>query len=243
MKSASPASGADVISVSTRRAPDSSWLGAISAPVCTRCHNSSPAYDREEALNQLVAVTIVIGGAVVVALVSAEVAAVLIAAGGAALATGSLTTACQVHCPQLTHLAGQLAEGFVGVPGGSLGGVTNPIPTRVARVLDGDLFGAETLGPPSVERVFVTAADDIEGLSTAELAERLTLVNRDGSLRSGPFAVIEFKTPLVGLGSPILRDNLGFVGRGLTGGGAREFDMPNFRTMDLEEALWYLLND
>ena len=78
-----------------------------------------------------------------------------------------------------------------------------------------------TLGPPGRTDVFVTAADDIAGLSPAQIAERLTIP------QSSSFTVIEFPTPAQGLASPILRTDPGFVGRGFTAGGAREFVLPN----------------
>ncbi|MBC7344076.1 MAG: hypothetical protein H5U03_01365, partial [Clostridia bacterium] len=60
-----------------------------------------------------------------------------------------------------------------------------------------------------------------------ELAYRLTLVDEAGNLRQGPFAVLEFDTPEFGIASPINRNIPGFVGRGRTAGGAREFVIPN----------------
>ena len=39
--------------------------------------------------------------------------------------------------------------------------------------------------------------------------------------------MIEFRTPMNGLASPINRTNPGFVGKGRTLGGAREFTIPN----------------
>ena len=49
-----------------------------------------------------------------------------------------------------------------------------------------------------------------------------------------PFSlsVIEFDTP-VGLASPIGRTNAGFIGGGVTKGGAREFVVPNFSIDEL----------
>jgi Novel toxin 10 len=70
--------------------------------------------------------------------------------------------------------------------------------------------------------VFVTAASDIEGLGTAGIAERLTIPE------SGSFTIFQFPSAnVVGIASPINRSNVGFVGGGLTGGGAREFVIPN----------------
>jgi hypothetical protein len=69
--------------------------------------------------------------------------------------------------------------------------------------------------------VFVTAADDIVGLNAAQLAQRLTIP------ASSRYTVVEFATPAEGLASPVFRTNPGFIGGGLTGGGAREFVVPN----------------
>jgi hypothetical protein len=77
------------------------------------------------------------------------------------------------------------------------------------------------LGPPGKLDVFVTAADDIAGLNATEIAKRLTIPE------SSTYTVIVFPTPAEGLASPILRSDVGFVGRGFTAGGAREFVVPN----------------
>jgi len=99
-------------------------------------------------------------------------------------------------------------------------GVTNPIPSRLARVIPGNVKPT-TLGRPGSGDAFVTAADDIAGLNPAQLAERLTIP------QSRTFTVIEFDTPASGLASPVFRNNPGFVGGGRTAGGAREFVLPN----------------
>ncbi|WP_448593694.1 polymorphic toxin type 10 domain-containing protein [Thermoflexus hugenholtzii] len=114
--------------------------------------------------------------------------------------------------------------------------ITNPIPRRMARVIPADLADSVvTLGPPGAEDVFVTAADDIAGIKTTrDLAYRLTLVDEAGNLRKGPFAVLEFDTPEYGIASPINRRIPGFVGRGRTAGGAREFVIPNFPISNLK---------
>jgi hypothetical protein len=93
-----------------------------------------------------------------------------------------------------------------------------------------------TLGAPVDSDVFVTAAADIAGITTAaDLARRLSLFDKTGALRSGPFSVTEFSTPASGLASPILRSNPGFTGNGLTGGGAREFVLPNLKVKELTD--------
>lgn len=99
-------------------------------------------------------------------------------------------------------------------------GSANAVPGRVARVIPGDV-NPTTLGRPGSGDVFVTAADDIAGMTPAQIAERLTIPD------SRSFTVIEFPTPAEGLASPVLRSNPGFVGGGRTAGGAREFVIPN----------------
>ena len=108
------------------------------------------------------------------------------------------------------------------------------VPARLARVTEARFAGSPSLGPPGAGRVFVTAADDIEGITTSQgLAQRLTLLDDAGKLRQGPFSVTAFDTPAEGLGVPVFRSNPGFVQGGFTGGGAREFDLPNLLYGDL----------
>ena len=115
------------------------------------------------------------------------------------------------------YVLGPLAGRVSGLLGRA---VSNPIPSRLARVIPGNVKPG-TLGPPGADDVFVTAADDIAGLNAAQIAERLTIAP------SRSFTVIEFNTPAAGLASPVLRTNPGFVGGGRTLGGAREFVIPN----------------
>jgi hypothetical protein len=83
----------------------------------------------------------------------------------------------------------------------------------------------------------VTAVDDIAGINNSvDLARRLTLVDASGNLVKGPYAILEFDTPL-GIASPILRTNPGFVGQGLTQGGAREFVVPNLLLEQLQNVI------
>ncbi|MFC3197287.1 polymorphic toxin type 10 domain-containing protein [Parapedobacter deserti] len=100
-------------------------------------------------------------------------------------------------------------------------GVRNPVPSRLARVVPAEV-NSGTLGAPGATDVFVTAADDIAGLSASQIANRLTIPNSTSGFR-----IIEFSTPRIGLSSPINRTNPGFVGFGRTAGGAREFTIPN----------------
>ena len=96
----------------------------------------------------------------------------------------------------------------------------NPLPKKVARVVPENV-NAKTLGRPGADDVFVTAADDIQGLNAKQIADKLTIPES-----SSGFKVIEFDTPS-GIASPINRTDPGFIGGGRTAGGAREFVVPN----------------
>ncbi|TQE92839.1 MAG: hypothetical protein FKY71_18960 [Spiribacter salinus] len=113
--------------------------------------------------------------------------------------------------------------------------VNNPVPSRTARVVDAEVLDdAQRLGPPRADDAFVTSADDLAGASSSdEIARRLTLLDSQGQLRSGPFGIIEFDTPSSGIASPIFRNNPGFTGFGQTAGGAPEFVLPNLLIEDL----------
>jgi len=98
--------------------------------------------------------------------------------------------------------------------------VANPVPSTVARVVPGSTVPS-TLGRAGASDVFVTAADDIVGMNAAQIQQRLSISP------SPTYTVIEFPTPSSGLASPVNRLDPGFVGGGVTGGGAREFVLPN----------------
>ena len=84
------------------------------------------------------------------------------------------------------------------------------------------------LGVPGTTEVFVTAASDIRHIKTARgMARKLTLIDEHGNLRVGRMMIVEFDTP-PGIATPIFRSFPGFVGRGRTAGGAREFVVPNY---------------
>ncbi|MHB1003976.1 MAG: polymorphic toxin type 10 domain-containing protein, partial [Thermoleophilia bacterium] len=119
-------------------------------------------------------------------------------------------------------LADEAADGLKYLDeAGAVGwGISNPVPTRLARVIPGNKTRT-TLGRPGSDDVFVTAADDIAGMNAEEISKRLTIAKSD------TYTVIEFQTPSRGLASPINRSNPGFVGHGRTAGGAREFVIPN----------------
>jgi len=97
----------------------------------------------------------------------------------------------------------------------------NPVPDRLARVIPGDV-DPTMLGPANQENVFVTAADDVRGLSSSQLAAKLGI-----DMSPSGFKIYEFNTPNVGISSPINYADPRFVGLGRTIGGAREFWIPN----------------
>ena len=55
----------------------------------------------------------------------------------------------------------------------------------------------------------------------------LTPFQRLGIPASDTFTTIQFPTPAQGLASPVFRSNPGFIGGGVTSGGAPEFVIPN----------------
>jgi RHS repeat-associated protein/uncharacterized repeat protein (TIGR01451 family) len=117
----------------------------------------------------------------------------------------------------------------------SSGAATNPVPSTLARIVEARFANSPTLGAPGTADVFVTTASDVADIDTSQgLATRLALLDNAGNLRQGPFAVIEFDTPTSGLASPVFRDTPGFIQGGLTGGGAREFVLPNLQINQLQ---------
>jgi hypothetical protein len=121
---------------------------------------------------------------------------------------------------QVTKLLSRAASPLLGAFSPGRAAITNAVPSELARVIPGR-GNFPTLGPPSRGDVFVTAADDIAGLNSLELARKLTIPE------SNIFTVVRFQTPRSGLASPVNRTDLGFVGGGRTTGGAREFVIPN----------------
>jgi hypothetical protein len=99
--------------------------------------------------------------------------------------------------------------------------VANPVPSTMARVIP-EGIPATTLGRPGAADVFVTAADDIAGMNASQIANRLGIPQSPTGFR-----VFEFPTPQSGVASPVFRTDPGFIGGGLTSGGAREFVIPN----------------
>jgi len=119
--------------------------------------------------------------------------------------------------------------------------ITNKIPMRGARAIPSEFVKGEKeemLSGPGKCEAWVTAADDLKGINTAEgLAKRLTLLDNKGDLLKGPFTIVEFDMPLNAIASPIRRTQPGFVspGTGLTAGKAREFVIPNQAIDDLKK--------
>jgi RHS repeat-associated protein len=143
---------------------------------------------------------------------------------------GSVGTAAAVGALTGVGIGG--AAKIIGGLRGAARGI-NAVPTRVARVVPAEFAGTRTLGAHGAGDAFVTAADDIAGIgSSGGLAQRLTLVDKAGNMVPGARAIIEFDTPL-GLASPVFRTNPGFIGRGFTSGGAREFVLPNLNISEL----------
>jgi len=108
---------------------------------------------------------------------------------------------------------------FDGIRGG-VTGINNPVPETLARVYPGNKLHP-SLGPPNESEVFVTAANDIKGMSAKQITKALKITD------SPEVVVIEFKSPAKGIATPINRSNPGFIGGGRTAGGAREFVIPN----------------
>ena len=99
--------------------------------------------------------------------------------------------------------------------------IANPVPGTMARVIPNGRT-VTTLGRPGATDVFVTAADDIAGMSSAQIAKRLAIPESPTGFR-----VIEFPTPGQGVATPVFRTDPGFIQGGRTLGGAREFVIPN----------------
>lgn len=131
--------------------------------------------------------------------------------------------------------AGLAAAATVGAEiatGASMGGVsavegisskvvTNTVSSTLARVVPSHIK-SNTLGAPGAKDVFVTNASELRGLSSKQIAEKLTIPE------SASFRIIEFPSKNIdGIASPINRTDKGFIGGGRTAGGASEFVVPN----------------
>ncbi len=100
----------------------------------------------------------------------------------------------------------------------------NEIPRMLARVipLNDGVRVSGMVGPFGQSSTFVTAAEDIAGTPAAQLSERL-------GIESAPrYAIIRFPVSSLNVASRITYgDSALFIGRGLTSGGAREYQIPN----------------
>ncbi len=110
--------------------------------------------------------------------------------------------------------------------------ITNPLPRtqrfaralpeNVARLIEAGRTDIP-LGKPGDPDVFITAAEDLARYRTQASVERRL------ALQPGRRAVVTFKYDVEagGIASPVFRDYPGFVGKGRTLGGAREWVIPN----------------
>lgn len=114
-----------------------------------------------------------------------------------------------------TSVLGPLAAGV------ELAVAESILPSTLARVIPRGIE-ATTLGRVGATDVFVTVPEDIAGMNAAQIAQRLTIAESPTG-----YQILQFPTPAEGLASPVFRTELGFVGRGYTAGGAREFVIPN----------------
>lgn len=155
--------------------------------------------------------------------------AILAGAAGAVIYTlgAAVVSAAPVALGYATSIGNhglRLASSGVGAVNPNEFKIVNEMPITLARVIplkDGMLISG-MIGPFGQESTFVTAADDIANIPAVKLAERL-------GIESAPrYAIIRFPTPALNVASRITyyRNSL-FVGRGLTSGGAREFQVPN----------------
>lgn len=103
--------------------------------------------------------------------------------------------------------------------------IANPVPDHLARAVDAAVPVLQSLGHAEDDRVFLTAAEDVEGLDAESLWRRL------GVDPAPSFYLITFPTSsLEGpLTSPFRDEAQCFIGGGRTRGGAREFTAKNQR--------------
>lgn len=101
--------------------------------------------------------------------------------------------------------------------------LANEVPKVLARVIplrhgQGEPKMLGLVGDP---HVFVTAADDLAGVAPGQIAARL------GIAPASRYLIVKFPTPSIGIRTPTQFDNPLFLGRGVTSGGAREFQILN----------------
>jgi tetratricopeptide (TPR) repeat protein len=154
------------------------------------------------------------------ALLAAMAAASLYSLGAAVVSAAPVAVAFATNVgSQSLRLAGS----EVGAINPGAVSTMNAVPGTLARVIaysPGQEL-PEILGLPGKSQAFVTAAEDVEGLTAQQLEEKL------GILPSSEYLIIRFPAPPAGLATPIEHIDPQFVGEGLTSGGAREFLIPN----------------
>lgn len=101
--------------------------------------------------------------------------------------------------------------------------ITNAVPQTLSRIVPNGV-PLQTLGRPGVTDVFVTAADDVAGLSASQIANRLTIPPSPTGYNIITFSLDDITG---GIASPINRLAPRFVGQGQTAERAREFVIPN----------------
>jgi len=112
------------------------------------------------------------------------------------------------------------AEGTAASKGGSAGGTPTELPDEFARVVPAGK-DYPTLGPAGAADCFVTPASEIAGLNAAQISAKLTI-----KPSATGYDIYILKNPS-GLASPINRTDPGWLPGGSTGGGAREYVIPN----------------
>jgi hypothetical protein len=116
-------------------------------------------------------------------------------------------------------MATRSVTGAAGVTRSLASPPVNPVPETFARVVPGNL-SPRSLGV--TDRVFVTDAAMLRGLSPAQIALKLEIPAQKS------FQVIEFSTHGIdGIATPIRNLSPGFTGRGVTSGGLPEWTIPN----------------
>ena len=151
----------------------------------------------------------------------------VLAAPAAEAAVGRAAVAAISRSPTVARVVAAIAAAFKGEQARNSSSssaaktIANPVPSTMARVIP-ERIPATTLGRPGAADVFVTAAKDIAGKNASQIANRLGIPQSPTGFR-----VFEFSTPQSGVASPVFRTGPGFIGGGLTSGGAREFVIPN----------------
>ena len=116
-------------------------------------------------------------------------------------------------------VATAVAGGWAGAAGGGAA-AAETVPATVVRAIPASI-NATSLGLPGAADVFVTSGGALDGMTSSQISNALTIPDSPSG-----FNLFEFATP-EGIASPIGRTNPGFVGGGQTAGGLPEFVVPN----------------